>query len=335
MSMDAKLLRQARQRLDARRRANEDRLAARTAEVYRAAPRVRELDAELQTLMSEVIRSALGGGSDVSGAVEDARADSLYLQREREEELLAAGFPADYLDERWTCAACRDTGFQGTEMCACLRALYAEEQRADLSKMLNIGEETFDAFDLEWYDETPDPRTGISHRDSMDFVYETCVRYARRFGPKSYNLFLHGGTGLGKTFLSTCIAKVVAEQGFSVVYDTAPNIFARFEEEKFDKGEDPESTRSDVRRYMSCDLLIVDDLGTELATAFVTSALYNLINTRLITGKKTIINSNLTPEALRDRYSPQIVSRLEGEYQDLPFYGRDIRIQKRDRQFGE
>ena len=141
------------------------------------------------------------------------------------------------------------------------------------------------------------------------------------------NLFLYGNPGLGKTFLSACIARTVSEQGYSVVYDTAGSIFARFEDQKFAR--DMEA-RDETRRYLNCDLLIVDDLGCELTTPFVQSALYTLINTRLSANKHTIISSNLTMDEVARRYSPQIASRLEGEYQALHFFGQDIRLQKRN-----
>ena len=136
-----------------------------------------------------------------------------------------------------------------------------------------------------------------------------------------------GAPGLGKTFLSACIAREVSAKGFSVVYDTAAHVFAQFERSKFSR--EDEAAEADVHRCMNCDLLILDDLGSELATAFVTSALYQVVNTRLITGKKTILSTNLTPEELGRRYSPAILSRLEGEYQVLTFFGEDIRKQKR------
>jgi len=159
----------------------------------------------------------------------------------------------------------------------------------------------------------------------MEIIYETCVEYARKFGQKSMNLFFNGAPGLGKTFLSACIARVVADNGYSVVYDMAASIFAKFEEAKFSRTEDPEESRAEVRRCLECDLLILDDLGTEMTTAFTVSALYELVNTRLVTGKKTIVSSNLTINELRRRYSGQIMSRLEGEYQVLTFRGEDIR----------
>jgi len=203
--------------------------------------------------------------------------------------------------------------------------LYKEEQRESLSSLLKLGVETFDSFDLSYYDDKPAPDTGISPRRSMEIIYETCVEYARKFGKKSMNLFFNGAPGLGKTFLSACIARVVAENGNSVIYDMAASIFARFEEAKFSRSEDAAEARADAKRYLECDLLILDDLGTEMTTAFTVSALYELINTRLVTGRKTLVNSNLTINELRRRYSEQIMSRLEGEYQVLTFRGEDIR----------
>jgi DNA replication protein DnaC len=174
-----------------------------------------------------------------------------------------------------------------------------------------------------------DARTGISPRDSMEIVFETCREYARTFSKKSMNLFLSGGTGLGKTFLSTCIARVVSERGFSVVYDTASSIFSKYEQEKFSKNtDDVDRARADIKRLETCDLLIVDDLGTEMPTSFVTSALYTLINTRLMNDRKMVISSNIPMSDLGRRYSAPIMSRLEGEFLVLNFYGRDIRLIK-------
>ena len=118
------------------------------------------------------------------------------------------------------------------------------------------------------------------------------------------------------------------EKGYSVVYDTATDIFAKFESEKFSRAENADDAQSAVRRYMTCDLLILDDLGTEMTTSFVTSALYSLVNTRLLAGKSTIISTNLEPEEIEKRYSKQIASRIAGEYKRLRFFGKDIRVQK-------
>ena len=160
-----------------------------------------------------------------------------------------------------------------------------------------------------------------------------CVEYARKFGANSMNLFFVGEPGLGKTFLSACIARVVAESGNSVVYDMASSVFAKFEDAKFARNDDTAEARAEVRaeikRYLECDLLILDDLGTEMTTAFTVSALYELINTRLVAGKKTIISSNLPLQELQRRYSKQIMSRLEGDYEVLTSAGDDIRKKRK------
>ena len=203
-----------------------------------------------------------------------------------------------------------------------------EEQVKELSNLLDLGEQTFDHFSLDWYSPLPWPGESLSPRENMEFLCELCMNYAQKFGKFYFqNLFLTGNPGLGKTFLSACIARTVAENGFSVVYDTAVNLFAQFEEQKFGKNyEEGKAAQTETRRYLSCDLLILDDLGSELTTPFVQSALYSLVYTRLVQNKATIISSNLSMDGVRERYNGQTASRLEGEYRVLRFYGDDIRL---------
>src|SRR5699024_1897437 len=209
--------------------------------------------------------------------------------------------------------------------------LCAQEQIQELSKLLDLGEQSFDAFRLDYYSDQLWPGRASSPRTNMDLVYEVCLNYAQKFGRFHFkNLFLTGAPGLGKTFLSACIARSVSEQGFSVVYDTAGNIFAQFENRKFQRdAEGVQTARDETRRYLNCDLLILDDLGSELTTQFTQSALYELINTRLVSDRRTVISSNLTPEDVVRRYTPQISSRLLGEFYILHFFGDDIRLLKR------
>ena len=329
MTIDEALAARARARLAEKKLEHQMEYERRLDKVYSANPAVAELDNELRSSIADVIAFALKEGLNTDEVFEDIRLRNLELQRQRLDEIKRAGFSETYLDEADMCPKCRDTGYADARMCTCLMELYLQEQKKSLSSLLKLGDETFDSFDLSLYSDTPDPSTGVSPRQSMEFVYETCVQYAVKFGGRSMNLFFNGGTGLGKTFLSACIARVVAENGFSVVYDTANSIFSKFEDEKFSKSEDMTKTRDSIKRYMECDLLIVDDLGTEMTTAFTVSALYELINSRLMSNKKTVISSNLSLNALKDRYSMQIMSRLEGEYQVLTFYGEDIRIQKK------
>jgi DNA replication protein DnaC len=283
--------------------------------------------------MAELVGAALGQNAAMKP--DDIRIRNLELQKERQSEIIRAGLPEDYLDAEYMCLKCHDTGFIDTKICDCLRAIYKEEQRTSLSSLFKLGNETFESFDLSYYDDTPAPDTGISPRRSMGVVYETCAEYARKFGSKSMNLFLVGAPGLGKTFLSACIARVVADNGYSVVYDMAASLFAKFEDAKFLRTDNLEEARNETKRYLECDLLIIDDLGTEMTTAFTISTLYEIVNTRLVTSRKTIINSNLTLMELNKKYSEQIMSRLEGEYQVLTFYGDDIRKKLKNFQFAK
>jgi DNA replication protein DnaC len=159
----------------------------------------------------------------------------------------------------------------------------------------------------------------------MEKTLQTCRRYAFSFTEKSENLLFSGDTGLGKTFLSACIARTVADRGYSVVYESAGHLFTNLERAKFSGDE---SAREDIRKYSQCDLLIVDDLGTEMPGQFTTAALYSLINDRLLTGKPMIVSTNLTIDELSRRYSPQILSRLRGSFKRVAFIGEDIRVLK-------
>ncbi|MCI6399690.1 ATP-binding protein [Lawsonibacter sp.] len=333
MAYEASVLRRAARRLEEAREDRARELERRRAEIYRRLPRVAEIDRQLRGTILQIISASLREGRDPAPAIGVIRDRNLDLQAERTALLTSAGYPADALDERPACPKCKDTGWIGVEMCTCLKTLCAQEQIRELSKLLELGEQSFDAFSLDYYNAQAWPGEAVSPRENMEFIYEVCLNYAQKFGKFYFkNLFLTGAPGLGKTFLSACIARTVSENGFSVVYDTAVNIFARFEEQKFARDKlDAEEARDETRRYLGCDLLILDDLGSELTTPFVQSALYTLVNARLMADKRTVISSNLSMDEVRRRYTGQIASRLEGEYRVLPFYGEDIRLLRKQR----
>ena len=327
MALDGRLLGRARARLAERKEQNAARLAARETEVYAAVPEMHRVDRALRALVGEVLDLTVNHRMDTEEALQHIEEKSSALCREKAELLTVNGFPADYLQEITGCAECRDTGYlRDGSMCGCLLELYEEERAGELAAALKAGEDGFAEFRLDYYSGTA--------RECMELTLNTAKQYALSFGAKSPNLLLQGGTGLGKTFLSGCIAKAVSAAGHSVVYETAQEAFGAFEEQKFSRDAETYAAASEkVKRILACDLLILDDLGTELTTSFTQSALYNIINTRLTENKKTIISTNLSDEELAARYIPQIASRIGGAYDALLFMGRDIRTIKKERRY--
>ena len=332
MGYEAAVLRRAAKRLEERRRQRQERQERRQREIYAQLPRVAEIDRELKGTICQIIAASLRDGRDPAPSIKVIRDRNLDLQAEKARLLAEHGFPPDALDDRPDCPRCGDTGWVGAAMCSCLRELCAQEQIRELSKLLDLGEQSFETFQVDYYSDAYWPDKGTSPRERMEMIKDICYNYAVKFDRFfTKNLFLSGPPGLGKTFLSACIARTVAEEGHSVVYDTAANIFAQFEARKFQRDSaDGQEARDETRRYLNCDLLILDDLGSELTTQFTQSALYELINTRLVAGRHTVISSNLSMEETARRYSPQIASRLEGEYHVLHFFGEDIRLLKKN-----
>lgn len=333
MAYDANILHRATLRLEAERRSRQERVERMRRQAYERQPKLLQLDKRLQATMAQLVAATLRQGGDPVRAVQEVREKNLDLQQERAVLLGSLGLPPDALDDKPACPLCGDTGWRGAQMCQCLKKLCAQEQIQELSKLLDLGEQSFDSFRLDYYSQTPYPGKGTSPRKNMELTYDVCLNYVQKFESCLFrNLLMSGPPGLGKTFLSACIARAVSEHGYSVVYDTAGNIFAQFEAKKFLRDSaDGQDARDETRRYLNCDLLIVDDLGSELTTQFTQSALYELINTRLVAERHTVISTNLSLEEIARRYNPQIASRIEGEYHVLHFFGDDIRMLKKNR----
>lgn len=333
MSYDAAIVQRASARLARRKEIRERRRWDLEQELYRRQPRLRELDRAIGGTMAELAGLAISGKPIQADGPEiaDIRRRNLELQAQRAELLHTLGYEPDALDPTPACTKCGDSGWAGAEMCTCLKELCAQEQMKSLTALLNLtDEQNFDRLRLDVYSDQP-WEGKRSPRENMKRVVTVCEGFARRFPDYPlHNLLLSGGTGLGKTFLSGCIAREVSGRGYSVVYDTAISLFSTFEAKKFsrDLGQERQA-RDDTRRYLNCDLLILDDLGSELTTPLAQSTLYEVVNSRLQGGKHTIISTNLSMEQIGARYTPQVVSRLAGAYQELTFYGDDIRRMRR------
>ncbi len=298
-------------------------LTKRKEELIAKSDEINALNRELAALPAVVIR-ATAEGVDVASQIQNIKKKSRELRMKRSEKLVELGYPLNYLDLLFNCEKCEDNGYIGSEMCVCyknelIRQAYSQSVLAGA-----VPEASFKAFSLEYYSDVPD-ESGVSPRDRMKMNLNVCKGFAKKFDKQSKSLLLSGGTGLGKTFLSGCISKELVERGVDVVYETAHNVFATLEREKFSSSEE---TRREAERFLSADLLIIDDLGTEFISSFTVAALYNLINTRILKKKLMIISTNCEMRELERLYTSRIASRLVGEFTLLEFVGDDIRFIK-------
>lgn len=325
MAYDGKLLARARAQLDLIRSDNQAEHQRRLSLVYARVPEIQRMDETMRRQMTELVRLTISHPADLKERLAALEKDNLDIQVRRAELLVENGWSVEYLDDIYSCPKCRDSGVYEGRVCSCLEKLYNKELTKELGTLLQHGDESFARFDLNYYDAAP--VNGVSPRETMTMVLGACRKFADNFPAVSANLLFQGGTGLGKTYLSACIARVVAAKGYSVCYDSAAAALEAFEVQKFSRDpEASEAANARVRRMLDCDLMILDDLGTEMVSSISTSALYTLLNTRLVNGNKIIISTNCSDEELQKKYTPQIYSRIKGEFLRLPFVGRDIRL---------
>ena len=261
---------------------------ARKAELRQKVKNYAELDDALAATASRIMGAAMQGREGLDERIAKIKQETVDMRLAMAELLKNAGYPADYADVHYECAACGDTGFIGTKMCSCFRRALTLRGYESAGVARLIATQSFDTFSLDYYRRDPKVFSRMQHN------FETAQNFARSFAPKnSPSLLFIGGTGLGKTHLSTAIARTV-----------------------------------DTDRYLTVELLILDDLGTELGGAFTTACLYDIINTRLVRGLPTVMSTNLSAGELADRYGERIASRLFGEYTPLVFCGEDVRKEK-------
>ena len=299
-----------------KKRRNAEALAmARNEELRAKSPAIKMIDDELSGTGLLLFSTACRGG-DISKIRERNQA----LMADRKRLIVSLGLPEDYTEVHYSCKECADTGFiDGVRMCKCFREglIKATILSSGIGNL--IDNQSFDNFDIEWY------RDDINNYERMKFNLNVAKNYCKNFPKSKGNLLLIGKTGTGKTHISTAIAREIINLGYDVIYDSVQNIVADFEDDKFRRSYNTEELKAE--KYLECDLLIIDDLGTEFSSQMTLSCIYNLLNTRHNKGLATIISTNLGADELARKYEDRIYSRIVGsKTRVLQFEGRDKRI---------
>lgn len=299
----------------------------RLQEVYQRVPQIRALDEEIRTRGAASARQALDGDRKAGARFREELAD---LREQKEILLKAAGYPSDYTEMRYRCPDCQDTGYAQGKRCRCFEQARARILYAQSNIRHVLERENFTTLSYEWYDrEVRLEHLGMTELEYMKMVVRNCREFAAGFPENGRNLLFTGSTGVGKTFLTNCIAKVLIDRYLSVIYFTSQDLFELLSRCKFNRdiSEDQEEA---CRHILDCDMLIIDDLGTEVNNTFVTSQLFYCVNERINRQKGTIISTNLSVGMLRDTYSDRVTSRIMSHYATIPLYGGDIRVKKKN-----
>lgn len=305
---------------------NHHKLEERRKEIYARLPVVKQLEAEIAERSVACAKKLLEGDK---GVLDRLKEDLRDLREQKALIIRAAGYPDDYLELHYRCPDCRDTGLVDGRKCHCflqaqMKLLHAQSNLEDV-----LERENFKALSYEYYDDTEIlPQLGITNAAYMRRVVAGCREFVRDFDKKHDNLLFTGSTGVGKTFLTNCIARELMDDFHSVIYLTASDLFDVFSRNKFDY-DNAEDMKDMYRFILDCDLLIIDDLGTELNNSFTSSQLFYCINERMNMSRSTIISTNLTLARLRDSYTDRVTSRIMSGYRIIPLYGGDIRLLKK------
>ncbi len=302
-----------------RRAASINTYEAHVSEASFAIPGFSEVNSQIASTGAKIMASVLSKGEGAV-TIDTIRQEYDQLVLHRRDLLVSHGYPADYCDIKYHCSKCSDTGYVGIYLCDCLRRelVTAAFESSGLCSLVN--NQTFDTFLLDFYQN--------DDRKVMTQNVRILRDFASGYSKSTYENFLFlGATGLGKTHLSSAVARSIIEKGGYVVYESSITLFADYEAKRFGNSYYSDYD-SNIEKYTECDLLIIDDLGCELTNQFTVSCLYSIINTRMINKKSTIISTNFTFDELKKKYSDRIVSRIFGEYKPLIFRGTDIREQK-------
>lgn len=311
---------------DKKRERAEEKVLINRQEVYKKIPRIKEIDAELSYMGFEIAKSIFKKDINIEVLIEQLKQKSIDLRMEKGELLSQNNMSIEYASPQYECKSCHDTGYIGSEKCNCLKQQLIDRYyyQSNLKHILSL--ENFDTFIFDYYSTGKFESEPLTPRKNIERIYSACVSFVHEFNNSKENLFFYGKSGLGKTFLSNCIAKDLLDIGKLVIYQTSSNLIEILKEAKFDA--DNESSRDKINDIYECDLLIIDDLGTEYLTDFSQMELFNIINRRLISQKKMIISTNLSLDNIYNTYPERITSRIFGNFTIFKFYGEDIRVKQ-------
>lgn len=303
---------------------NKDEMEKRKRSLYVKLPRLEQIESEMIKLSIDITRAILNDAHTSEDLLEQLRKKQFDLKVEKAEILSANKYPIDYLDPIYQCKLCKDSGFVSYEKCKCYKQkeIYLNYEQSNLSSILN--KENFELFRWEYYSNVPD-ESGRSPLKNMQHIYKMCIDFVENFDEHDTNIFFIGNPGLGKTFLCNSIAKDLLDKGKSVLYKTVPDLIDAMRKYKFDF-DNEESNIPYLNEIYNCDLLIMDDLGTELSTQFSNQVIYNILNKRIISSKKMVISTNLSLIDFQSTYSERIMSRIIGNFEACKFVGEDIRL---------
>lgn len=319
------------------RKQREQILAERQQKAYEQCPAAEAIDREIATLGVRSAAKLIDGSADVEAVLHQMQTELETLKVNKAQALADCGLSAAFLEVPYQCEKCKDTGYIDNVRCDCyhrrLKQLMLDAANRISGVPMDLETQNFDQFQFGYYSKTVDPRIGVSPYDNMRGVYKECKRFCTQFGKQYENLFLYGPAGLGKTFLACSIAKELSEQGFAVLYQTAYKLMSFLEDYKFGRLDREEYAVLRDAVY-DCDLLIIDDFGTEFVTGYTQAVFFDVLNTRLTARRSTIISSNLTIPAIADIYTERVSSRIVGEFSLLQFSGEDIRRQRKEKSYG-
>ncbi len=328
MGYSSSVYKNAADRLAQRRLTAEKQADERRKEIYEKYPRARELEQEIASCGTAAVRAVLRGG-DVVAEMTVLKERNLALQAELRALLTANGYAENALEPHYTCAKCGDTGYyelgDRTVMCTCLKQQLVACACEEFNRIVPLTLSTFESFSVDKYSKVKDPATGIVPYYHMDKIFKFCKAYANSFTPHSQSILMKGATGLGKTHLSLAIANEVIRRGYGVMYVSAPELVIKLERERFSRDREGGDI---LETLTACDLLIIDDLGTENHSSYTDSQVYTLFNARMLNHRPVIISTNLSMAELERDYSGRFVSRINGAAQKLDFLGSDLRIKK-------